>query len=210
MLKLPTMNYERRTSSLYSLSITDYSLLRRIMIKVSTKTGDKGVTGLANGERLPKSEPVFEAIGSIDELNSWLGLVVAKLDGGYPKQKKFLLYVQDKLFIMGGELAQAAKCEITEKFLTKIEKETETLQGDMAEGWHTKFLLPGGTEMASWIDIARTVCRRAERVLVTYSNQYKVSPTLLKSVNRLSDYLYVLRCWVNWHSQYSENEFSSP
>jgi cob(I)alamin adenosyltransferase len=177
------------------------------MITVTTKAGDKGVTGLANGERLGKEEPVFAAIGGVDELNSWLGLIVARLDGRYPKQKKFLLFVQDKLFVMGGELAQAPKCKITEGFLKKIEDQAEQLQKEMAEGWHTQFLLPGGTELSAWIDIARTVCRRCERVLVSYGTQYKVSPVLLKSVNRLSDYLYILRCWINWHAQYSEKKF---
>lgn len=178
------------------------------MRKVTTKAGDKGVTGLANGERLGKQEPVFEAIGTVDELNSWLGLIVARLDRRYPKQKKFLLFVQDKLFVMGGELAQAPKCKITDNFLKRIEAQSQKLQKEMADGWHTQFLLPGGTELAAWVDIARTVCRRCERVLVDYGTQYKVSPVLLKSVNRLSDYLYVLRCWINWHAEYSEKEFT--
>lgn len=167
------------------------------------------MTGLANGERLSKDEPVFSAIGTVDELNSWLGLIVAKLDGRYPKQKKFLLYVQDKLFVMGGELAQAQQCKIGTDFLKKIEAHTTKMQSDMSEGWHQQFLLPGGTELAAWTDIARTVCRRCERILVNYSTQYKVSPTLLKSVNRLSDYLYVLRCWINWHAEYAEKKFLS-
>jgi cob(I)alamin adenosyltransferase len=110
---------------------------------------------------------------------------------------------------MGGELAQAKNCQIDEDFLHRIEKQAEDLQEQMAEGWHTQFLLPGGTELASWIDIARTVCRRCERVLVNYGTKYKVSPILLKSVNRLSDYLYVFRCWINWHSEFEEKKFSS-
>lgn len=179
------------------------------MIKISTKTGDKGETGLANGERLSKNEPVFEAIGTLDELNSWLGLIVAKLDGRYPQQKDFLLYVQDKLFVMGGELAQAKNCKIDEDFLHRIEKQADFLQEQMKDGWHTQFLLPGGTEMASWTDVARTVCRRCERVLVDYGTKFKVSPVLLKSINRLSDYLYILRCWINWHSEYAEKKFDS-
>ncbi|MFZ5376252.1 MAG: cob(I)yrinic acid a,c-diamide adenosyltransferase [Patescibacteria group bacterium] len=177
------------------------------MINISTKTGDSGQTGLANGQRLAKSAPIFEVIGNIDELNSWLGLVVAKLGPTFRKEKTFLLMIQQELFVLGGELAKAKNCLMDKELLLKIEKRTDQLQQKMAEGWHKQFLLPGGTEMAAEIDVARTVCRRAERSLVDLSEVEEVRPLLLKTLNRLSDYLYVFRCFVNWTSQVEEKKF---
>lgn len=177
------------------------------MTNVSTKTGDKGQTGLANGDRISKSEPVFEAMGTLDELNSWLGLVIVKMESRYLDHKKFLLEIQNQLFVMGGELARADNCLFSDEVLKNIEKKTDSLQNKMSEKWHKKFLLPGGTELAAHLDIARTVCRRAERCLVDYSQNWKVRPMLLKSLNRFSDYLYVLRVFVNYSEQVKESEF---
>jgi cob(I)alamin adenosyltransferase len=77
----------------------------------------------------------------------------------------------------------------------------------MEEGWHSRFLLPGGVEAAAWIDVARTVCRRTERHLVLLDEQEEIRPLLLKVINRLSDYLYVLRCYVNHELEYQEKEY---
>ncbi len=176
---------------------------------VSTKTGDKGTTSLANGERVSKTDPVFEVIGTLDELNSWLGLVVAKLETSFPETKKYLLKIQDTLFYVGAELAKSPKAKLKEKDLQELEKISEELQKQMSDGWHTQFLLPGGTEIGAYLDIARTVARRVERLTLSYSQDHQVSQTVLKYLNRLSDYLYVVRCDVNQRLEYKEQEFKN-
>lgn len=177
------------------------------MISVSTKTGDAGKTSLANGQRLSKDHPVFGVIGELDELNSWLGLIAAMFENQFEDHKRFLYVIQDTLFYIGAELALSPKAKLKAEALTLLEKHSEELQKSMTEGWHTRFLLPGGTQLGGFIDVARTVCRRAERALVAYAVEEKVSPMLLKYVNRLSDYLYVLRCFVNHAVAYKEQEF---
>lgn len=182
---------------------------KKPFVSVSTKTGDAGTTSLANGERLAKTDQLFEVIGTLDELNSWLGLVVVKLDHSFADHREYVMEVQDTLFYIGAELAQSPKATLKPSALAKLEKKSETLQQDMAEGWTTKFLLPGGTEIGAHLDIARTVCRRCERLILRYAEQAKVSATVRKYVNRLSDYLYVLRCFVNHALEYQEHQFIS-
>jgi len=177
------------------------------MILVSTKTGDTGKTGLANGQRIAKSNAVFEVIGDIDELNSWLGLVVVKLESSFEEQKGFLLKVQDTLFYIGAELANSPKAHLTKDHLSELEKVATELQESMSDNWYTKFLLPGGTELGAWLDISRTVCRRAERAAWDYSEESEVSAIILKYLNRLSDYLYLLRCFVNQALEFEEKKF---
>lgn len=179
------------------------------MISVSTKTGDKGTSGLANGKRVPKSSYIFEVLGTQDELNSWLGVCIAKLnDPQYQSHKDFLYQVQDTLFYIGAELAQSPKAKLDKAALTQLEQFSEQLQSQMAEGWTTKFLYPGGNERAAWLDVARTVSRRFERAVVQYGQQEVVSPLILQYVNRLSDFLYVMRCFVNSREKYEERQFS--
>ncbi len=178
------------------------------ILNVSTKTGDQGKTSLASGERLSKSDPIFAVIGTIDELNSWLGLVAAKFESEFKTHRKFLYEVQDTLFYVGAEIAGSKKF-LTEKQLSKIEKRSATLQTLMAGDWHSKFLLPGGTELGAYLDITRTVARRVERLMVAQNERQPIRSILLKYLNRLSDYLYVLRCYVNHAVEYREQEFDS-
>lgn len=177
------------------------------MVNVSTKTGDKGKTGLANGIRMSKADPYFSAIGDLDELNSWIGIVVSHLDEKFKNEQEFLLYIQDQLFVLGAEVALAKKKKVEEKLLILVEEHCVRLQKKLKKDWHTKFLLPGGDPAAAWIDVARTVCRRAERSLVGLSNKQPIRPIILKILNRLSDYLYVLRCYINYETNYKEKEF---
>jgi cob(I)alamin adenosyltransferase len=178
------------------------------MISVSTKTGDKGTSGLASGKRLGKEELIFEVLGTQDELNSWLGVCIAKLSGSFKDQKEFLYQVQDTLFYIGAELAQSPKAKLQQETLTLLENNSDHLQKQMKEGWTTKFIYPGGNEVAAWIDVTRTISRRLERLIVKYSREETVSPLILQYVNRLSDYLFVLRCFVNSHENYEERRFS--
>jgi cob(I)alamin adenosyltransferase len=175
------------------------------MLKVSTKTGDKGETSLANGERLEKDDLIFDLIGTLDELNSFLGLVRSQLndllkvdqDDQLFHHEKVLFSIQNQIFSLGG-YAAGAKVRLSEDFLEKLEKETDDLQELMDDDWHSCFVLPGGHLIAAHLDVSRSVCRRLERIIVKYSKEYAdVDDLLLKIINRLSDYLYVLRCFVN-------------
>ena len=177
------------------------------MIKVSTKQGDKGETGLADGSRKSKTDIVFAAIGDVDELNSWLGFIVVKFGTEFSKYKKTLLKIQDTLFYVGAELAKAKNTKLEGRLVKQLEKESDNLQNLLAKDWHTKFLLPGGTELGAYLDITRTVCRRAERSLVQLSQKDTVRPVVLQYFNRLSDYLYVLRCHINHTLEYQEKQF---
>ncbi len=176
-------------------------------ISISTKTGDDGTTGLANGIRVRKDAPIMEVIGTLDELNSWLGLIAAQAGSEFPAQRNYLYDIQDTLFYIGAEVAQSPKTKLQKKSLTALEKQADQLQAAMAEGWHTKFLLPGGTVLGSYLDIARTVSRRLERRVITLQQEQHTSEIVLQYLNRLSDYLYLLRCFVNTAVEYREQQF---
>ena len=179
------------------------------MISITTKTGDAGETSLASDQRLPKTHPVFDAIGTVDELNSWLGLLVAEFEDSFSAQKTFLLKVQDTLFYLGAELAQAPKTKLNSSQLKSLESQAQKLEMKLKDRWHTKFLLPGGTNLAAKIDIARSVCRRCERSVFALSEVQETRPLLMKYLNRLSDYLYLLRTAVNARGEYGEKEFEA-
>lgn len=179
------------------------------MLSITTKTGDKGVSGLANGQRVSKADPVFEVVGTLDEVNSWLGLIVAKFGESFKEYKHQLFVVQDTLFYIGAEVAKSPKAKLKDSQVKQLEAWGEELQSQMADNWHTQFLLPGGTELGGYLDVARTVCRRCERLIVAYAQNTELSPIIPQYLNRLSDYLYLLRCYVNSQEQYSERKFIS-
>jgi cob(I)alamin adenosyltransferase len=179
------------------------------MLSVSTKTGDQGSSSLANGERIPKDSLIFEVLGTQDELNSWLGVCIAKMSDNFLTEKEFLYQVQDTLFYIGAELARSPKARLTNEALALLEHHSDNLQKEMEDGWTTKFIYPGGNETAAFIDIARTISRKFERLVVGYSKHEEVSSVIFQYVNRLSDYLFVLRCFVNSKEQYKEHTFLS-
>jgi cob(I)alamin adenosyltransferase len=184
-------------------------------LPISTKTGDAGQSGLANGQRLSKDSLVFEVLGTLDELNSWLGLVVSdflELSETYSslsKHRQFLLKTQDTLFFLGAEVAQSASTAFPNQALSELERKADTLQNQMAKGWTTQFLLPGGAPAAARLDVARTVCRRGERRLVSLAQEQQARPMLAKYLNRLSDYLFILRCFTNQTLEFEEKKFES-
>lgn len=182
---------------------------KKTILSISTKTGDKGLSGLANGQRLSKSELIFEVLGSLDELNSHLGLSIAHLDENFTEHKHFLLEIQDVLFVIGAEVAQSPKVSLQQDQLDALEKKSETLQKELADNWTTKFIYPGGTKAAAMLDVTRTVARRVERVLVLFSVSQTLSPLILQYINRLSDFLFVFRCFVNEKEGYQEVQFTS-
>lgn len=191
---------------------------KRSLIQISTKTGDKGETGLASGHRLAKDAQVFEVVGTLDELNSWLGVVLTQYEplhttSLHKSANKELIarlyHIQNTLFYVGAEIAGSPTAQLDDAELTKLEGWSDALQHQMVENWTTQFLLPGGTQLGAWLDVTRTVCRRTERVLVSYSREVAVRPVLLQYLNRLSDYLYVIRCYVNQELSYEEKPFQA-
>jgi cob(I)alamin adenosyltransferase len=162
--------------------------------KVYTKTGDKGETSLLGGTRLPKHHIRIEAYGTVDELNSYIGLVRDQAIDAH--SKTVLIEIQDRLFTLGSLLAADPKKnkmklpEVQEEDVTYLEKEIDKMDEVLPEMKH--FVLPGGNTTVSFCHIARCVCRRAERATLKLSENEEVAPIIVKYLNRLSDYLFVL------------------
>lgn len=163
-------------------------------MKIYTKTGDEGLTSLFGGKRVSKSDLRIDTYGTIDELNSWIG--VLRDQEINKKRKALLVEIQDRLFTIGSILATEpgnTKVKIpslSERDVTFLESEMdemETLLQPMRF-----FVLPGGHVSISWGHVARTVCRRAERLVIALHLLEKVDPLVIKYLNRLSDYLFVL------------------
>lgn len=169
-------------------------------MKIYTKTGDKGTTSLVGGTRVPKTHIRLEAYGTVDELNSHLGLLVTYLLD--EKDKAFLRQVQDRLFAVGSHLATdrektelKAASVISPEHVEMVEREIDRL--DTLLPPLSAFILPGGSRGAAVCHICRTVCRRAERRILALAEQVEISSELLAYVNRLSDYLFVLSRKMN-------------
>jgi len=164
-------------------------------MKIYTKTGDEGMTSLYGGTRLPKNHIRIEAYGTVDELNAWIGLVRDKLD---LVQAPVLQQVQDRLFNLGAHLASAPNKDmplpdITSEDALSLEKEIDEMNVHLKP--LNYFILPGGHPEISEIQVARTVCRRAERRVMALHLKEPVDPGILIYLNRLSDYLFVLSRW---------------
>ncbi len=174
------------------------------VLKVYTKTGDKGTTGLADGTRIQKDDLRIECYGTIDELNSILGICRQNLEE-MPKKEKHLLdswiyAIQNDLFNIGSDLATplASRWEnmiiLSEQDTIQLEKMIDYCQ-NMLEPLN-EFVLPGGTKLNSYLHLARTICRRAERLIVSLSFEKEINPNILPYINRLSDLFFVLSRWT--------------
>lgn len=161
--------------------------------KIYTKTGDKGETGLFGGKRLLKYHMRIEAYGTVDELNSYLGLVRDSISDD--ASRDFLKEIQDRLFTIGANLASDPDKSMDTPDLLESDVEALELQMDQMDAHLPalkNFILPGGHPSVSFCHIARTVCRRAERQVVALAASEPVEEILLRYLNRLSDYLFVL------------------
>jgi len=161
--------------------------------KIYTRTGDDGSTGLGDGTRVPKDHPRVEAYGTVDELNSVLGLLLCE-----PLSEALqaaLTKIQHTLFDLGGELSIPERHVLTDALTTELEQLLDRLNADLAP--LKEFILPGGSRAAALCHVARCVCRRAERQVYTLSRQERVSPASLKYLNRLSDLLFVMARAIN-------------
>jgi cob(I)alamin adenosyltransferase len=162
--------------------------------KIYTKTGDLGDTGLGDGSRVPKDHPRVTAYGTVDELNALLGLFLVQ--PGLPANiVDVIRSIQNDLFDVGadlclpqkeGESALRIRAEQAERLEKTIDEFNERLQPLKS------FILPGGSPAAAWCHLARTVCRRAERNVVTLAQKEKINPQVIIYLNRLSDLLFVL------------------
>ena len=162
---------------------------------VYTKTGDKGTTSLVGGSRVPKTHIRLEAYGTVDELNSNLGLLNTYLQN--ETDRNFILGIQHKLFAIGSHLATdqektqlRAASIISMEDVERIEREIDKLDEQLPE--LCAFIIPGGSRGAAICHVCRTVCRRAERRILALSETCTISPEVLAFVNRLSDYLFAV------------------
>lgn len=162
-------------------------------MKVYTKTGDKGETSLIGGVRVKKYDLRIEAYGTVDELNSFVGIIRdQEINEEYYHQ---LIEIQDRLFTIGSILAAAPKSkmklpELEEKDITFLEEAMDKMDEELEP--MRSFVLPGGHTTVSHTHIARCVCRRAERNTIALAEEAEVSPLVIQYLNRLSDYLFVL------------------
>ena len=163
---------------------------------IYTRKGDKGMTGLFSGERIEKTNSRVEAYGTIDELNTFLG--VARSFASETIQE-IILEVQQKLFYIMSELATTNKEKVirstTAEDVKGLERVMDRLSEEMPPSKH--FVIPGGTKAAAFLHTARTICRRAERQLIRFSINNEVNSDLLKYINRLSDFIFVLARYAN-------------
>ena len=161
--------------------------------RIVTRTGDAGTTGLGDGNRVAKDAPRIEAIGAVDELNSTLGVLLAE---PLPDAARACLVdVQHDLFDLGGELSIPGHTAVTDVHVARLEAAVEAFNADLAP--LKDFILPGGTRAAALAHVGRTVCRRAERAVVTLAGSETVGAPARKYVNRLSDLLFVLARSLN-------------
>ena len=167
-------------------------------MKVYTKTGDAGTTSLVGGKRVPKDCARLESYGTVDELNAHVGLLLTYVSEN--PDRECLISIQNRLFVVGAQLATEApnvpSSVITDDDVTNLENNIDKASEGLPK-WRG-FTLPGGCREAAIAHVCRTVCRRAERRILTLNSEEKVDPQLLKYINRLSDYFYVLALRLNF------------
>lgn len=167
-------------------------------MKIYTRTGDDGTTGLIGGGRVSKSDPRVECYGTVDETNAAIGVAVAVLGdagGDAAALRERLLRVQNELFVIGSHLAaveekwKASLPALTSAMVERLESEIDQAEGQVPA--LRSFILPGGTIAAAHLHLARTICRRAERGLVGLGTAGGIDPLIVTYLNRLSDWLFV-------------------
>ncbi len=162
------------------------------LTRIYTRTGDTGETSLGDGSRVPKLDPRIGAFGTVDELNSLIGLVLAASSDA--EQRSTLERIQNELFDLGADLSVpfgiGDRLRIEQPAIERLEADCDRFNADLAP--LRSFVLPGGTEAAARLQVARAVCRRAEREALAASAQIEINPLALVYLNRLSDLLFIL------------------
>lgn len=174
---------------------------------VYTRTGDKGMTSLVGGTRVAKNDIRLEAYGTVDELNSEIGLLISLISDEH--DIAFLRGVQNKLFVVGSNLATDQSITELQQASTVPAEAVEDMEHeidriDSALPVHKAFVLPGGCEASAVCHVCRTVCRRCERRILTLAQEAVVQDELMRYINRLSDYLFVLSRKINVDSKKDE------
>ena len=173
--------------------------------KIYTRTGDDGTTGLVDGSRIAKSDALMAAIGDVDEANSWVGMAAAALDPA-SDEAAMLARIQNEMFDLGADLATPPDIQfgfgphdmalrIVPSQIARLEDEIDGMNGALDA--LKSFILPGGTEAAARLHLARAVTRRAERAAVAADAARDLNPLALAYLNRLSDHLFVLTRHIN-------------
>ncbi len=163
---------------------------------IYTRTGDDGTTSLFGGKRVLKCEELVDVYGSIDELNSWVGLISTQSE--FP-----LSHIQSDLLTIGSSLSGSKKnLTMLEGRITDMEQYIDEMDKELPK--LTNFILPGGSELASQIHIARSICRRVERQAVALSKKQHLDPVIVKYLNRLSDLLFMLARFINKRGKVKE------
>ncbi|MFO7723256.1 MAG: cob(I)yrinic acid a,c-diamide adenosyltransferase [Bacteroidales bacterium] len=174
--------------------------------RIYTKTGDQGETSLVGGTRVKKNHPRIEAYGDLDELKSWIGLIRDQEIG--MDHRRTLLEIQDRLFTMESHLAAesaevaATLPKLSAKHALILESEIDRMNENLPP--ISSFILPGGCAAASMCHIARTVCRRVERKIISLMAEIEVDHLIIQYINRLSDYLFVLARALTYESNGTE------
>jgi cob(I)alamin adenosyltransferase len=176
-----------------------------VLSKIYTRTGDKGTTALGSGERVPKHSLRIDAYGTVDETNASIGMVRLHLGDADPKLDAMLLRIQNDLFDLGADLCvpdRGQKLEyeplrMVDAQVKRLEQEIDEMNAELKP--LRSFVLPGGTPAAAALHMARTISRRAERLMVALAGEPNepVGPAALKYINRLSDFLFVASRYVN-------------
>ncbi|GIV34378.1 MAG: cobalamin adenosyltransferase [Chitinophagales bacterium] len=175
-------------------------------MKIYTKTGDEGLTSLFGGKRVSKSDLRIESYGTVDELNSWIGLLMDHLEKGHTH--KLLNQIQERLFTIGAMLAAdpakpaLKKPDLHEEDVVLLEQEMDRMNESLKPLQY--FVLPGGHPLVSWCHVARCVCRRAERRVVALHDREPLYLPVIQYLNRLSDYLFVLARYIAWQQGVEE------
>jgi cob(I)alamin adenosyltransferase len=173
-----------------------------VLNRIYTKTGDDGTTALGSGERRPKFDLRIAAYGTVDETNAAIGVVRLHLAGA-PELDTMLGLIQNDLFDLGADLAvpqrdgKAERLRVVASQVERLERDIDSLNANLAA--LTSFILPGGTPAAAYLHLARTICRRAERIMVELAANpaEPVSDAAIQYINRLSDFLFVASRAVN-------------
>ncbi|MFV0431238.1 MAG: cob(I)yrinic acid a,c-diamide adenosyltransferase [Alphaproteobacteria bacterium] len=162
------------------------------MVKIYTKSGDKGTSLAIDGKRRRKSDLIFEVEGSFDALNSHIGYALSLAE----QKIKMLQTVQNQLFNIGAYFWKSDTNEhIQEQIVSDLEAEIDRLTSELPT--LKNFILPGGSQLGAYLHVARTECRKCERLLVQFSEEQPVHPIALQYINRLSDYLFTLARYYN-------------
>jgi len=179
-------------------------------MKIYTKTGDQGETGLWGGKRVSKDDDRIQTYGTVDECNAAIGLARSVLANEDLDAQLYL--IQNQLFVVGSDLASELKLDNVPRIqpadIANLEQEIDRLEAELAP--LQQFILPGGTQAAAYLHLARTICRRAERWAVSLASHEAINPSVIHYLNRLSDFLFVAARFANARQQTPDIPWQKP